>query len=802
MANNEVKIRISAEDNASPTLKKVDEGLGGLSKTTKATKQDFAVAGAAISGAIIGIGATAVTKFADFEKTMSGVKAVLAPTKEEFDALSLKARQLGKDTTFSAQASAEAMEMLAKNGLTAKQILDGAADSSLALAAATGADLATAADISTSAMLSFGMSVKDLDKAVNGITGTTNISKFGIEDYSLALSQGGGVAASVGVNFSDFNASIAAISPLFASGSDAGTSFKTMLLRLVPQGDKARDAMKELGIITKDGKNQFFDATGKMKNMAEVSGILQKAFKGLSDEQKNEAMNTIFGTDALRAASALANTGSEEFTKLKTAIDSTDAAKNAKERLDNLNGSFEQLSGSVDELFITLGSMLAPAIRGIADILTFAANQLSNLYMWFQTLPGPIQQVVGVFASIVAGGTLLVAFWAVLTVTMGGVASAFVALAVAAGPWLLIAALVGAAIYALYLAWNSNFLGIQDITKAVFAYVMKVFQDAIVFWGTDVPAALAALWGKIKEVWAGIYASTSEVWDALKNYLEVLWKAITSVIDAELKVIGDIFAIFGDIFTGNWSKLWDDIKTLGADLWNLIRTTIVAVWDVFVADLQVKWAVFKTIFGGLWEAVKKVAVDAWNGIGNAIKGAWDSLTRWLTVDAKGALDTAFSAAMSGMAGIAKGILNGVISVFEGFINTAIDGINALIDAANAVSPIKVGHVARIGIGRLAYGGMVGQGYFGGSPLQALANGGVVSGSQGIDKVPILATAGEVVLNRAQQGRLASQLAGGGGMTLYVTVSGNNFYGDDASFAQKIGNTIIEDLKRHIDFPSF
>lgn len=165
MANNEVKIRISAEDNASPTLKKVDEGLGGLSKTTKATKQDFAVAGAAISGAIIGIGATAVTKFADFEKTMSGVKAVLAPTKEEFDALSLKARQLGKDTTFSAQASAEAMEMLAKNGLTAKQILDGAADSSLALAAATGADLATAADISTSAMLSFGMSVKDLDKA-------------------------------------------------------------------------------------------------------------------------------------------------------------------------------------------------------------------------------------------------------------------------------------------------------------------------------------------------------------------------------------------------------------------------------------------------------------------------------------------------------------------------------------------------------------------------------------------------------------------------------------------------------------
>src|SRR5690606_16901472 len=127
-------------------------------------------------------------------------------------------------------------------------------------------------------MAIFGIKAEEMSRAVNGIVGTTQASKFSIEDYALALAQGGGVAASVGVDFEDFNASIAAISPLFASGSDAGTSFKTFLQRLVPQTDKAKEMMAELGIITADGANAFFDAQGNLKSMSEVAGIMQRAF--------------------------------------------------------------------------------------------------------------------------------------------------------------------------------------------------------------------------------------------------------------------------------------------------------------------------------------------------------------------------------------------------------------------------------------------------------------------------------------------------------------------------------------------
>src|SRR5690606_22210013 len=240
---------------------------------------------------------------------------------------------------------AGAIEMLAKNGLNLDQIMQGAARSTVLLANSTGADFATAADIATDVMAQFGYGAEQMSAVVDGITGVTQASKFSIDDYRLALAQAGGVASSVGVDFDDFNATIAAISPLFAGGSDAGTSFKVFLQRLVPQSDKAKDTMAELGLIINDWgamakylsevlgrdvepslkgvfqafqetkvgaeaaakgekalgdafnllrvqfeRNQFFDdQTGQMKSMAEIAGILETAFADLSEEQIGRA---------------------------------------------------------------------------------------------------------------------------------------------------------------------------------------------------------------------------------------------------------------------------------------------------------------------------------------------------------------------------------------------------------------------------------------------------------------------------------------------------------------------------------
>jgi hypothetical protein len=252
--------------------------------------------------------------------------------------------------------------------------------------------------------------------AVNGITGTTQFSKFGIEDYSLAIAQAGGVASSVGVSFDDFNATIAAISPLFASGSDAGTSFKTFLQRLIPQSKEAGALMKELGIITADGTNRFFDASGQLKSMSEIAGILNTAFAGLSEEQKINAASTIFGTDAMRAAFAIADAGSGTIDELKQKIGNVDAEKAAETRMGTLKGSYEIFTGVLDTLAIKIGDRFIPHVKSMIDWLTKLATDKGPLVIdfvermmqkWDEVFPRVEQLTKAVWGEVqTLGGTV------------------------------------------------------------------------------------------------------------------------------------------------------------------------------------------------------------------------------------------------------------------------------------------------------------------------------------------------------------------------------------------------------------
>lgn len=377
--------------------------LGGIAQV--AIGQVVANAFMTAMSAAVGFFQSTVTSAANFESTMSGVKAVLAPTADEFDALREMAIQLGADTAFSAQEAASAIEMLAQNGLNAQQILGGAADATVALAAATGSDLSTAANIATDAMMAWKLQSSDLTTVINGISGVTVASKFAINDYALALAQGGGKAAAFGVSLDDFNTAITATSYLFKSGSDAGTSFGTFLTRLVPQSNEARDAMKALGLITADGSNAFFDASGNMRSMSEIAGVLAQATAGLSDEQKNATLSVIFGNDAIRTAVGLADTGSEKFNQFAQQIGQVDAAAQAATRLDNFNGVLEQFHGALDSLKIVIGTALLPRLSQLFTWLTSLIDKLIEIASAVTSAANPFQEFAQQVAAVV--GSLL-----------------------------------------------------------------------------------------------------------------------------------------------------------------------------------------------------------------------------------------------------------------------------------------------------------------------------------------------------------------------------------------------------------
>lgn len=316
MAN--LNITAKLQDEASAQAGKIADSVGGIEGQASAASTGFValqtvgvaalmaiVAAAAL--VVAGIGAFAiggVQAAMDMEAQMSNIAAVLSATKDEVEPLGVLINDLGLNPNLkvSAVEAADAIEMLARNGLDMTEILDGAAESTVLLANSTGADFATAANIGTDAMAIFNINAEDMITAVDGITAVTTASKFGINDYALALAQGGGVAATAGVDFDDFNTTIAAISPLFASGSDAGTSFKTFLTRLIPQSNEAADAMAALGL-------EFFDSEGNMKDMGAVVGELNDALYGSST-----VMSEVGGRTAAQNA---------ELQRLKKIYDST-----------------------------------------------------------------------------------------------------------------------------------------------------------------------------------------------------------------------------------------------------------------------------------------------------------------------------------------------------------------------------------------------------------------------------------------------------------------------------------------------
>lgn len=418
-------------------------GLLGLNPVLGATKIAFGGVALAGGGLVATIG-TGVGKASQLQSQLSGVKAVTGATSDEVAQLRGLIDDLSLDEKLKVDAfeAADAIELLGRNGLKVEQIMGGAAEATVLLANATGADFGPAADTATDTMAIFNIKASEMTKAVDGITSVVNNSKFGFDDFRLALAQGGGVAGAAGVEFEDFTTSIAGIAPLFASGSDAGTSFKVFLQRLIPQSDAATGAMKRLGIITEDGKNQFFDANGQLRSMADISKLLNGALSDLSEEQRNAALSTIFGTDAQRAAVGLMELGAESADGLKTnfealqaAMGETSAAENAATRIDNLSGSIEILRGVMDAIILKIGEQFLPIVNtGIQQFTSFLKNNSDTIVSFFALLAQGTQRVqefmLGLLEAVTNGfneggiSGAVDAFWVWVTGSNGVIASA------------------------------------------------------------------------------------------------------------------------------------------------------------------------------------------------------------------------------------------------------------------------------------------------------------------------------------------------------------------------------------------
>ncbi len=408
MSDRVVKVKIIAEvaelkKGLAEAAQKTRE-MGSAAEKLAQKRQAFEQVGKAgvAMGALLTAGiAVAVKRFADFDEAMSNVEAATHESAAGMASLREAALEAGASTVFSATEAAGAVEELAKAGVSTADILSGGLSASLDLAAAGGLGVADAAGIAATSLKVFGLNGKDMSHVADLLAAGAGKAMGDVSDLSQALAQGGQVAAATGLSIEETTATLAAFASQGLIGSDAGTSFKTMLQRLTPQSAEAAAKMQELGISA-------YDAQGQFVGMEKFAGNLQNAMKSLSPEARNAAMSVIFGSDAVRAANVLYTEGAAGIAKWTEAVDDQGyAAETARMRLDNLKGDIEALGGAMDSALITTGSAANDTLRAMVQTLT-------GLVDMYNALPAPAQAAVlaagGAAAAIaLTGGTALLA---------------------------------------------------------------------------------------------------------------------------------------------------------------------------------------------------------------------------------------------------------------------------------------------------------------------------------------------------------------------------------------------------------
>lgn len=373
----------AAMTRAGSTARTVASGMENTGRKSALIASGMTAAGLAVAA----FGVAAVKMAADFDQQMSTVQANTGATSAQMDQLRAAAIEAGASTVYSATDSADAINDLGKAGMSVTDILAGGLTGALNLAASDGMAVGDAAEYMANALSMFHLKGSQASQVADTLAAGAGKAVGNVSDFGEALNNCGAQANSFGMNVQETTGVLALFAQNGTIGAEAGTQLNSMLMKLAAPSAEAANTMKELGISA-------YDAQGHFVGMANFAGQLQKAEKGLTDEQRNQANATIFGSYAIKAANYLYEAGESGVNKWTKAVsESGYAAEQAAAKNNNLKGDLENLSGSMESLMISVG-------EGAQGPLRKMIQGLDTLVDTFAGLPSGAQQTIVVMASL------------------------------------------------------------------------------------------------------------------------------------------------------------------------------------------------------------------------------------------------------------------------------------------------------------------------------------------------------------------------------------------------------------------
>jgi len=505
-------IRVSADiDNAVSGLENIKSSLSGFKDIAKTA------AGVLLGelahdalGALTSVSDEAARGFMDYEQTLTKIISATSLTEAEAERLRQTLMQVSESQTdlgFSAAEAARGLEALVKAGMSADEAAQ-ALRSALSLARLEGISTEQAAGLLVQTLTMFGLSAEESARALDALSKAADAGIDTAAGYASGLANCGAAAANMGLSLEETLAALVQLDKTYGSATESGTYLNAMFKDLVSKAD-------DLGI-------SLYNADGSMRSLDDIIGQIRSKIQEFGEDQAaiNEYLS-IFDVRAQRAILGLINyqgSISETMRQMEEArgvqekvnmIMDTTAGKLARQNAEMENASYQlgQMSSQMQIAWKQFAAGLGP-IGAVTDALgpSMLQGAITGLMMNLPSLSGALQSLRGVLVGLGPAG------------------------------WAIGAAIAG--VTALYMAYETNFMGMRDIVDNAVAQIQNM---------------LGSLSNAVQGAWETVTSTLGGIGAGIVSGAENLWRTLTGGFTppAPAAAAGGLVGVLGEVARPN-----------------------------------------------------------------------------------------------------------------------------------------------------------------------------------------------------------------------------------------------------------
>jgi len=710
--------------------KKVDGAVGRMASSAGRAFQGLgkvALAGglAAVTGAVAGVAAVVHSTLPlaqEFQDQLAGLSIAASSSGLSLDELHDAALSVGGDTRLlgvSATGAADSMTGLYKAGLSTTEIfgdlqgymagtaeLGGALRAAIDLAAATELDMVKASDLAAVALATFGGELETeaeraefINSALNNMVQAADASVAEVTGLAEALKSVGPTASSMGISIEDTNNALAILSTRGIQGAEAGTSLKSMLANMRRPTDTVTEALDDLNV-------SLYDAEGVFVGLPNLIEQMQDSMAGLTDEQRDQYVQTLAGTYGMNALNTLLAEGTEGWDAMAAATaGAAGIQEQAAIKAGTFSGMMEGLGGTIETLKIGIGEAFLPVAQDLigtfGNIVADVGPRVAEFFE--QTLAPALEAAatfVGTFVTALLSGEDPVAalqaglaelgldqvaetvgmvvervteLWDTLQPYVETVAEwigqnielqdvliavgiaiatvvvpAVISLVASASPILLVLLALIGIVAGLRAAWEKDFLGMRTAITNFWENSVEPAFEAVVAWlQVNIPVAIQA---------------AADFWEnTLKPALETVWGFIE---ESVIPIIEDVVGWLKEKIPEAIEKagdFWENtLKPALETVWGFIQENVIPIFETVVEWLATNIPKAIEMLSDLWENTLKPALElVWKFVDENLVPLFEAIVELF--------DVALTLALTALAGLWENVLEPALKTVWKFI---------------------------------------------------------------------------------------------------------------------------------------